>query len=196
MPRMNLAALLGSRAAATPDAVALICGDESMTFAELDRSTDRLAAWLLSHGLRAGDRVAVQWPNGFEVVQVYFAAFKAGLTAVPINLRLKPAESAWILRDAGASLVFAPPPFADALSQSGVRVLSSLPETADAGLSLAEVDPDRSALILYTSGTTGRPKGAVHSHRTLLATADLCSQNYQATVEQIGVPRFLLMTPL
>jgi long-chain acyl-CoA synthetase len=198
MPPMNLAAFLHNRALSTPDAEALICGGRSMTFAELDRSTDQLGAWLLSQGLEAGDRVAVQWPNAFEVVQVYFAAFKAGLVAVPVNLRLKPAESAWILQDAGARLAFAAPPFAEALAASGVRVISALP---DVGVSAEqrqppEVDPDRAALILYTSGSTGRPKGAVHSHRTLLATADFCVQNHEAMVEHHGIPRFLLMTPL
>jgi len=67
---------------ATPDAVALFCGDQTMTFGELDRSTDRLAAWLLAQGLQPGDRVAIQWPNAIAVVQVYFAAFKAGLSGI------------------------------------------------------------------------------------------------------------------
>ena len=92
---MTLGDLLRSRANRAPHRTALFCGDKTMSFAELDASTDRLAAWFMSEGLKAGDRVAIQWPNAIEAVQLYFAAFKAGLIGVPVNLRLKPAEVAY-----------------------------------------------------------------------------------------------------
>src|SRR4051794_10729760 len=109
---MDLGALLHKQAVATPDAVALLCADQTMTFGELDRSTDRLAAWLLARGLHPGARVGFQCPTAFAVVQVFFAALKAGLIAVPINLRLNPTGALWIVEHSGAALPFAPPPFA------------------------------------------------------------------------------------
>src|SRR5205085_7258711 len=136
-----------------PDATALYCGNTAMSFADLDRSTDSLAAWFVDEGLRPGDRIAIQWPNAIEVVQLYFAAFKAGLIVVPINLRLKPAEIAWVIENSGASLCFAHPALADAMRLTGVRVLTELPPLGSPRSSLPAPDVDAPAMILYTSGS-------------------------------------------
>jgi long-chain acyl-CoA synthetase len=191
---VNLGTLLHERAERDPDGTALFCGARSLTFADLDLSTDRLAAWFLAEGLEPGDRVAVQWPNAIEVVQIYFAAFKAGLIVVPINLRLKPAETAWVLQHSGAALCFAAPGFADSAQQGGIRVLTELPATVDTS-PLPRVDPTAPALLIYTSGSTGRPKGAVHTHQTLLATAELCTRPFEEAFTD-AKPRGLLMTPM
>jgi long-chain acyl-CoA synthetase len=192
---MALDRLLDAHASAGSGAVALFCGDRVLSYAELDATTDRLAAWFLSEGLQPGDRVAIQWPNTIEVVQIYFAAFKAGLIAVPINLRLKPSEIAWILNDAAPSLCFAPPPLAAAMPQTTVRLLSDLPDifSVDTPVELPEVSNDAPAIILYTSGSTGRPKGAVLTHQALIATAELCIQAFAGDSAR---PRGLAMTPL
>lgn len=193
---MNLADVLRSHANRAPGATALLCGDRSLTYGELDRSTDALAAWLLGEGLKVGDRIAIQWPNAIEVVQVFFAAFKAGLIAVPINLRLKPQEIAWVMQNAGAALCFAHPALAGAVRQSGIRTLDAIPDSsAPKHPPVPPTDPDTPGLILYTSGSTGRPKGAVLSQRSLVATGELCA----AIVEGFGTDlkaRGLLMTPL
>jgi long-chain acyl-CoA synthetase len=167
-----------------------------MSFAELDASTDSLAAWFLSEGLKPGDRVALQWPNAIEVVQLYFAVFRAGLIAVPVNLRLKPSEIAWVMENSGASLCFAPQALADTIRQTGMRVVTELPASAAAPAALPPVDDESPALILYTSGSTGRPKGAVHTHQSLLVTGELCTQNFEETFGDVARPRGLLMTPL
>ena len=193
---MNLGELLRSRADQDPHSAALFCGDRTMSFAELDASTDSLAAWFLREGLESGDRVAMQWPNAIEVVQLYFAAFKAGLIAVPVNLRLKPSEVAWVIENSGASLCFAPPALAGAMRQTGVRVLTELPASPGAPAPLPPVDDESPALILYTSGSTGRPKGAVHTQRSLLVTGELCTQDFEDTFGDVAKPRALLMTPL
>jgi long-chain acyl-CoA synthetase len=191
---MTPAHLLRAAAARTPGADALFCGERAITFAALDDSSDRLARWLLDEGLRPGDRVAVQWPNAIEAVQVLFAAFKAGLIAVPMNLRLKPAETAWVLEHAGASLCFAAPPLADAARQSGVRTLSELP-VLPARAALPEIGVQAPALLMYTSGSTGRPKGAVLTQQNVIATADICRCSFEAGTR--GAPaRGLMMTPL
>ncbi|MGE3955612.1 MAG: class I adenylate-forming enzyme family protein [Vicinamibacterales bacterium] len=193
---MNLADVLRSHATRTPAATALLCGERSLTYGELDRSTDSLASWLIAEGLKPGDRVAIQWPNAIEVVQVFFAAFKAGLIAVPINLRLKPQEIAWVTQHAGAALCFAHPALADVARQTGVRTLDALPDgPAPDQPVIPPSDPDTPGLILYTSGSTGRPKGAVLSQRSLVATAELCGAilaGFDADLKARG----LLMTPL
>ena len=126
MPPVPLDRLLDAHASAGSGAVALFCGDRVLSYSELDTTTDRLAAWFLSEGLQPGDRVAIQWPNAIEVAQVYFAAFKAGLIAVPINLRLKPSEIAWIMNDAAPSMCFAPPPLAAAMPRLDRRGVTAL----------------------------------------------------------------------
>lgn len=194
---MTPGALLRARATSTPNAVALFAGERSMTYAELNRSTDLLARWFVASGLKPGDRVAIQWPNAVEVVQVFFAAFKAGLTAVPINLRLKPADIAWVLEHSGASLCFAPPTLAGPVEAAGVPLFTELPSLdAVPGVGGPVVDPQMPALIMYTSGSTGRPKGAVLSQGALVRTGELCTQDFERTFGDLAKPRGLLMTPL
>ena len=193
---MSLGELLHARADQAPQSTALFCGDRTMSYAELDASSDGLAAWLLREGFEPGDRVAIQWPNAIEAVQLYFAAFKAGLIAVPINLRLKPAEIVWVVENSGASLCFCHAALADGMRQTGVRVLTELPAFAAATAALPPPDDEAPALILYTSGSTGRPKGAVHSQRSLLVTGELCTQDFEDTFRDVVKPRGLLMTPL
>src|SRR5262249_5828737 len=89
---LNLGRELRQAALKTPDRTALVCGEEQLSFQGLDQSTDTLARWLLRAGLQPGDRVAIHWSNSLEVVQLYFACFKAGLIAVPLNVRLKAPE--------------------------------------------------------------------------------------------------------
>lgn len=193
---MTLADLLRSHATRIPEATALLCGSRSLTFGELDASTDRLAAWFLREGLKPGDRFAIQWPNAPEVVQLYFAATKAGLIAVPINLRLKPNEIAWVVENAGVSLAFAHPAMADAMRSTGVRVLTALPDLEDmTDDQLPVVSEEAPAVILYTSGSTGRPKGAVLNQKSLLATGELCAQILEGFGSDVKA-RGLLMTPL
>ncbi len=193
---MTLGDLLRSHALRTPDAPALMCGGRTMSFAELDATTDRLTTWLLGEGLVPGDRFAVQWPNGIEVVQLYFAAAKAGLIAVPINLRLKPSEIAWVIENSGAKLGFAHTALAEAMHSTGIRVLSALPDLdAVTPLAQAQGSADMPGVIMYTSGSTGRPKGAVITQRALLATGELCAQIVDSYGSDIKA-RGLLMTPL
>src|SRR5262245_31567724 len=106
---MNLGTMLRNSAAKSPQKPAMICGDQIVSYEALDRSTDALAHWLLSQGLEIGDRVAIHWCNSIEVANLYFACFKSGLIAVPVNNRLKPAEIAYILQHSKAKLCFSQP---------------------------------------------------------------------------------------
>ena len=145
-----------------------------MSFGDLDESSTRLARWLIEQGLKPGERVALYWSNSIEAVQIFFGIVKAGLIAVPVNLRLKSPEVAWILEHSQSVMCFSEPALAPIAEQArpacpSLRcILTELPALAAGNEpSLAEVRDDQPAAILYTSGSTARPKGVTHTHRTL-----------------------------
>jgi long-chain acyl-CoA synthetase len=159
-----------------PHQAALYCGDVALTWSALEESSANLARWFLDQGLRPGDRVALHWSNSIEVVQLFFALFKAGLIVVTINTRLKPAEIRYILDHSDARMCFSEPALAPLAEQAGAACsvidhLPSLERANEYSTAMPEVSCDQPALIIYTSGTTARPKGAVHSHRSLFHVA-------------------------
>jgi long-chain acyl-CoA synthetase len=178
---MSLAQLLHARAAENPRKAALFCERKTMSYGELDERSSRLAQWFLAQGLLPGERVAIHWPNSFEVVQLYFAVFRAGLIAVAVNVRLKPVEIGYILEHSGARMCFSEPALASRAVQAGSScpILSEIPvrneDCADFVMPL--VDPCQPALILYTSGTTAHPKGVTHTHRSLVHTAQIMAHD-------------------
>ena len=172
---MTVDSTLRIHAKRQPNKAAVRTADRSITYAELHTSVTCLARHLLDRGLRPGDRVAVHWSNSIETVQLLLAAFRAGLIAVPINLRLKSPEIAYIFEHCAVRICFSEPALAavaaEARSGSDFEIVTQLPAvTANPG-PLPEIDPAQPAVILYTSGTTARPKGVTHTHRSLLATA-------------------------
>jgi acyl-CoA synthetase (AMP-forming)/AMP-acid ligase II len=170
-----------------PDKTALWFGDRNWSYAALDDATDRIAAALLAASVRAGDRVALFMPNCPELLLGYFACFKIGAITVPLNYRYRQSEAHYALTHSGATTLMVhaalvqevealplealglvrcyltdgaekrPPfvPFGDLLGGP----CASLPEAA--------FGPDQPAAILYTSGTTAKPKGVTYTHGTL-----------------------------
>src|SRR5277367_6456015 len=116
---MNLGSLLHAKAMETPDKTALYSGFGTMSYLTLDETSTRLAEWFLAQDLRAGERVALHWSNSFEVVQLFFALFKAGLIAVTVNVRLKPPEIRRILDHSQARICFSEPALASQAEQAG-----------------------------------------------------------------------------
>jgi len=180
---MNVSQLLRESAARLPDKVALIeaSGTRSCTFADLDRAVDKVAAALLDRGLGAGDRVAIVLPNVHEFPISYLAILRAGGVAVPLNLMLTEAEMGRILADAGASFVIAAPPLVETAEAGiGAGGLDAQVISTDSWPALPEapgpIEPstggDDLAVLSYTSGTTGEPKGAMLSHGNLLANLE------------------------
>jgi long-chain acyl-CoA synthetase len=174
----TLGDLLHSRAQERLRVTSLFCGDRKMSYRELDQSTTRLAVWMLEQGLKPGDRVAIHWCNSIEVVQLFFAIFKAGLIAVPINPRLKATEVAWVLEHSQAVMCFSEPTLAPITEQAHSRckswrhIFTQLPALqTESSFPLPQVESGQPAIIFYTSGSTARPKGVTHSHRTLLEAA-------------------------
>jgi long-chain acyl-CoA synthetase len=159
-----------------PAIAAVITDAGSMTYGELDQAAGCIAHYLADCGFRPGERVAIHWHNSVEFVVVMLGAWRTGLIVVPINPRLKAAEIAYILEHSGARLCFSEPALAPLVN--GIEVITTLPALAGSSEPLPEVDPDAPAVIMYTSGTTARPKGVVHTQRTLLQnarTAILCA---------------------
>jgi long-chain acyl-CoA synthetase len=159
-----------------PDQAAFTCGDATISWLALNETSTDLARWFLAQGLQAGDRVAVCSLNSIELVQVYLGLFKAGLIAVPINTRLKPDEVRYILGHAQAKMAFCDASLAPTLHQAGAvfPVFSRLPDKASAGRfasRLPAVKPENFVVIIYTSGTTARPKGVAHTHGSLCQMA-------------------------
>ena len=181
---MDLGSVLRHSAARSPRKAAVICDDQIVSYEALDGSTDALARWLLQEGLRTGDCVAIHWCNSVEVVNLYFACFKTGLIAVPVNNRLKAPEIAYILGHSKAKLCFSQPELAPLCEEvragcpdlQGIHTTLPSLETAELGsIALPQVTPDRVAAILYTSGTTARPKGVMHTHVSLIGATELMS---------------------
>jgi long-chain acyl-CoA synthetase len=195
---VNLCDTLRAHAAEQPQSAALLCGTRALSYRELDESSTALAQWLLSQGLKPGDRVALHWSNSIEVVQLFFAAFKAGLVAVTVNTRLKPAEIGYILKHSQARICFSEPTLAGLAEQSGAGCLirTALPPSppTDARWAASTVlDLDKPALILYTSGTTAQPKGVTHSHRSLFSTAAMLAQEEMVQADDIALAVTQLM---
>ncbi len=184
---MNLSLLLSRAARAHPDKPALVQGDRILNYEEFNRRAGRLAGALQALGVRRGDRVAILQHNGPSFLETLFALFRMGAVAVPINVRLHPREVGYILEQSLTTAVihgdFINPRIPQARRETSVRHWISTGDLASAdslgyedllaqGPELpddVELDEDALAWLFYTSGTTGKPKGAMLSHRNLLA---------------------------
>jgi long-chain acyl-CoA synthetase len=206
-----LGELLTRTAQAAPDKLALIAGSRAISYREFDQHTQALAYDLLNLGLQPGDRIALHMLNGIETALSYFACFKAGLIAVPSNLQLKPDEIGFALDHSQARTYVAHSTLYDRFS----AVRSKLPAVEqivlvdqesprnealnfdalpayDSGRPLPQVAPDTGAAILYTSGTTARPKGVLHTHQSLWH----CARLFSEAAELRSDGRMLLMCPM
>lgn len=182
----TLAGMVRYHARRNPDGTAFIHGDRVSSWTVFDRHTDQVARALFGAGLATGDRVAFLGKGSDHYFELLFGAAKAGVVMVPVQWRLAPAEIATILADAQPALLFLTEEFASLLpvlaDAMGAHVQVVIVGGRTEGLAHYEgwrdapastpvpedVDPANVFLILYTSGTTGVPKGVMHSHRALL----------------------------
>ena len=175
---MNLAANLTASAEVLREKTALKLDDVEMSYGALDVASARVASLLRERGVGPGDRVGVMLPNVPEFAVVYFGVLRAGGVVVPMNPLLKEREVGFYLSDSGARMVFAWHGFAEA-TEAGARQTEAecvfvMPGEFARLLAgchpepgLADRAPDDTAVILYTSGTTGTPKGAELTHANL-----------------------------
>jgi acyl-CoA synthetase (AMP-forming)/AMP-acid ligase II len=166
-------------AADRPDRVAMREDDRIFTYADLDDRTARVASALLAMGLKKDDRIAWIGKNSDLYFTLFFGAARAGIVMAPISWRLAPGEWAYIANDTQAKVVFTGPGF-DAVASQLADKLTHDPKIIDADAARTMIDqtqrapfqpsgPNDAVLQLYTSGTTGNPKGAVLSNHNLFA---------------------------
>jgi long-chain acyl-CoA synthetase len=167
--------VLECHARRTPNAVALRFEGRAQTYAELLQSSSALASELAKRGLRRGERVAYLGKNTDRYFELLYAVARLGVVLVPINWRLAREEWAFILRDSGARLLFTDESFLEAgrslTTDSGVTAADPIPQLPASahGDELCASDGNDVVFQVYTSGTTGTPKGAMLTHRNLLA---------------------------
>jgi acyl-CoA synthetase (AMP-forming)/AMP-acid ligase II len=164
----TVAGLFSAQARIQPRRTAVVDGSRTVTYGELDDRSRRLASVLAARGVRHGDRVALLSENRLEVLELFLAAARLGAIVACQNWRLAPPELAHCLALVTPAATVASPLHAGALGGDPLvfgddyeRLLAA----AAPGPAPAAVDPEAPLLILYTSGTTGLPKGAVLSHR-------------------------------
>jgi acyl-CoA synthetase (AMP-forming)/AMP-acid ligase II len=190
----SVAEVLDPVLARDPGRTALVGRHGRLSFRELELAANRAAAALRALGIAPGDRVACCLPNDVDIVVAFLGAMRLGAIWVGVNRVLAPPEKAYLLEDSGAALLLATRDVLDELRPLGARLASLRaqvevdPENENAGWRAlcarqpdarpeVEIDPWGPAAIAYTSGTTGHPKGAVHSQHNILlpgaVTADL-----------------------
>ncbi|WP_422025092.1 class I adenylate-forming enzyme family protein [Roseovarius sp.] len=187
---MNIGQWLMRTAQVRGEAPAIFLGTEPVAdYAGFHDRAARLAGWLGARGIGPGDRVGIFMKNCPEVLIAFYGIWYAGAAAVPVNAKLHGREAAWILGHSGAKMCFATPDLAGALGEAGVEAAVVDTTGADfAGAMRSEPvagpaprELDDLAWLFYTSGTTGRPKGVMITHRMLIAT----SLMYLASVDRV-----------
>jgi long-chain acyl-CoA synthetase len=188
----NLAVILSESARSAPDHPVAVFDGGQLTYRQLDQASDRVAANLAAAGIEPGDRVALQLPNIPQFLVAYFGILKAGAVVVPLNVLLRAPEIAYHLEDSGALVlitwagvvaeavkgaeaaevgaIFAVGP---AARPPGVLPFERLLDGAAPACEMVMRQPADTAVIVYTSGTTGRPKGAELTHIQLYMNADI-----------------------
>jgi long-chain acyl-CoA synthetase len=175
---MTIHRLLRLRAKETPERVFLIFEGREYTYRELDERSDRVAARLVRAGVRPGDHVAMLMGNCPEFLLAWFGILKAGAALVPVNPGLKRSEIEFIREHSESRVVVTPADF-----EHGFE---------DPPVALPEVGPEALAAIVYTSGTTGKPKGAMLTHTNYLWDAKAIVRATKMT----SADRFLCLLPL
>jgi long-chain acyl-CoA synthetase len=182
----NVWQMVADAAARNPDGEALVCGEHRLSWEEVARASAGIAAGLQAKGLARGDRVALLLGNRIEFPLTLFAAAHLGLTTVLLGTRQQKPEIAYVLNDCGAKLLIHEVALADRLPEAGdiPQLVHRIGVDDDPRLSQfagiaghaavvapAEVGEEDTAMILYTSGTTGRPKGAMLAHCNIVHSA-------------------------
>jgi long-chain acyl-CoA synthetase len=201
---LNLASIIEESARRYPGEMAIRYDDARLTYADLKESVHRTANALLGLGLSDGDRVALMMPNHPEFTVAYFGILLAGMVVVPLNTLLIADEVAYHLEDCGAAGFIAWEGYEEVVRAAVERVAScrylvlatrdpnsrpkgpssfhGLLQEAAPKADLAQTMPDDTAVILYTSGTTGRAKGAELTHFNLYSNAQWCSERSQSVM--------------
>ena len=194
---MNSFAFLEKSARQNPDGAAIVQGSESISYQEFHQRALAIGGNLLAQGCERGDRVAFCLANSPRILELIFGCFAAGLVVVPINARLHAREIAYIVGNSGAKILAHGPEFQDGIqsheelfagvkrfcteSVAGAERLTTLLESRHALAAAIEAEPEDICWLFYTSGTTGKPKGAIWNHRMVRCVI----MNYLADLHNI-----------
>jgi long-chain acyl-CoA synthetase len=204
---LNLGTILQASATERPDHPAVKLGDRVLTYAQLDRAARGVATALRARGIAPGDKVALLIPNVPEFTIAYFGILYAGATIVPINVLAAAPEVHYFLEDAEAKLLIAHPFFVEPARRGaadagkplvlagggpGKDTLEEMQESAPIDVP-HPTNPDDTAVILYTSGTTGKPKGAELTHSNLFVN---CAFVVPRLLPEIPPDRFVAIATL
>ena len=192
----NIASILTETVEKHGDRIALKLEDIEIPYRAVDEASARVAGLLKQKGVEPGDRVAVMLPNVPYFAFIYYGALRMGGAVVPINPRYEASEVAYHVKDSGAKLLFGWHDFMDAAEEgakeAGVEVIPVEPEKFEAMLGeadpdeeMVERDPGDVGVILYTSGTTGAPKGAVLTHGNLRMSTDIATSLVEMSEDDV-----------
>jgi long-chain acyl-CoA synthetase len=192
---MDLGRMLDETAARMPDKTAVLFRGQGTTYAEFDKRANQVANALISLGIAPGDRVALYMHNLPLFMEAYYGIVKAGAAVVPMNVLYKAGEVEYILKDSGAKAIMTFSSAAVPYDKVAIAVVAGIPTVSSVILASPEavpgtlswaatignapttapqvaINPDDVAVICYTSGTTGRPKGAMLTHRNLISNCE------------------------
>ena len=178
---LSLAMMLAESARKYPNRVAAVLADERVTYAELWNQALCFAALLRDeYGIEPGDTVALLMPNVLDFPRAYYAILALGAVVVPVHALLTAGEIEYVLRDSGARLLISHPMLEagpEGAKLAGIPSITMRPPTLDAAAAVRIVQREAhdDAVILYTSGTTGKPKGAVLTHLNMVMNATVCA---------------------
>ena len=198
--------LVDHQARERPDATWLIAPETgaTMSFAQLQRESRALGAYLLGMGLNKGDKVALMLHNGYQTARLLIGVMYGGFMVAPLNLLAQPSQLAYVLEHSDTRVVFTSEEFAGRLREAlagiprEIRVIAidpdatTIPGIIAGAAALPEVAEADDALLMYTSGTTGKPKGCVLSNRSVCAGGEFTSSAHQLS----AADRVLCAMPL
>jgi len=195
VPDQRIDSLIAGHAAATPHRPAITFNDVCLDYAGLEKAVAAMAGWLHAAGITGGDRVALYARNHPESFITLLAASRIGAIMMPLNWRLSEAELAWQMQDADPSLLLYSDAFADTATKIAAQadchamVIGEGLSAARAGYSMPSQEgrgtADAELMLVYTSGTTGRPKGAVLGQAAMRANAAMSHHAYAMTPDDV-----------
>ncbi|MCK4370864.1 MAG: AMP-binding protein [Candidatus Lokiarchaeota archaeon] len=210
MTWLNLGEITNVNAYKYPNKLALKDARRQLTFEELNERTNKIANGILKNGIKKGDKLAILSNNSIEFMEIYVAAAKGGFIIVPLNFRLHPDDISFIINNSDAKWLFVESRFREATEKIWLRAkelgfenvervliddepakswkfFEDIVEMGENSYPLIKIKPEDTWIILYTSGTTGKPKGVIRSHRSYIAFFLINEVEFSFTPQDYGM---------